>query len=104
MDVVHHIELVLNEIRIWIDGLILIARQLLVGKIFGCYVVVITCLPRWLVTAGASPTHEEFFALLYLLVVQVAGTRHGKTTMSYHEVIVILVAHLFLAIVRSTIQ
>ena len=96
MDVVHHIELVLNEIRIWIDGLVLIARQLLVCEILGCYVVVITSLPRWLVTAGASPTHEELLTLLYLLIVQVAGTRNGKTTMPYHEGIEIFHALLWL--------
>lgn len=86
MDIVHHIEFVLNEIRIWIDGLVLITRQLLVGEILGCNVVVITCFPGWFVTAGASPTHEEFLALLYLLVFAELGNLGEDIIACFHHV------------------
>ena len=66
MDVVHHIELVLNEVRIWINGLVLITRQLLVGDVLGCYVVIAETPLKILVPVGAAPFHEEFFTLLYL--------------------------------------
>ena len=55
-------------------------------------------------TVGAAPFHEEFFTLLYLWIIQVAGTRYCKSTMPYHEGIEIVHALLRLEVVPLVVK
>ena len=47
-------------------------------------------------TVSATDLGEEGLATLYGIVVQITGGRNGKTAVPYHELVVLLVVHLFL--------
>ena len=85
MHIVLHVELVLHEVGVGIDGLVLILRQLLSGEHLRHPVVVVGCLPLGAVAACASPLIEELLALLHIGVVEVTGTRNGQSAVPHHE-------------------
>ena len=94
MYIVLHIELVLNEVGIWIDGLMSIFRQLFCAQYLGRTVVVGTCCPRRTVAVGtAQLTRKQFLTTLDSLVVEVSGTWNGYTSVPNHERMVGIVAH-----------
>ena len=58
MNVVDHIQLVLDKVRIWINLLSWIMRKILAFYDLGTTIVVRTSCPRLLVTIGATHAHE----------------------------------------------
>ena len=54
--------------------------------------------------AGTTNLREQILTTLYVGIVQITGSRHSQSAMPYHKLIVLLVAHLFLAIIRRTVK
>ena len=55
-------------------------------------------------TLGTANLGEQLLAALHLAIVQVAGGRNCQATVPHHELIVLLVAHLLLAVVRLAVE
>ena len=113
-DVVLHEQTVLNHIRIGPDGLVRIAWQhlrgiladaLCVGLRRGVYPHIVgTRLPRRTMTLCTAYLVEQLLAALHLRFVQVTGGRNGQSAVPYHELIVLLVAHLVLSMIGSPLE
>ena len=56
--------------------------------------------PAW----SAANLIEKFLATLHIGVVQITRSRYRQATMPHHELIVLLVAHLILAIIRCALE
>ena len=53
---------------------------------------------------GTSYLSKQGLATLYVLVVQVTGGRNGKTTVPYHELVVLFVGHLLLTAIVLVVE
>ena len=104
----------LHHVGIWPDGLVGELGQHLRGVFadalgigLGAGVdphVVLTGFPRRTMALGAANLREQLLAALYVGVAEVAGSRDGQSAMPHHELVVLTVAHLVLAVVGSTLE
>ena len=113
-DVVFHEQTVLHHVGVGPDGLVGIFGQH-AGSVFadaggigldrGIYPhVVAASSPRRTVALCTANLREQLLAALYLGIVQVTGGRNCQATVPHHELIVLLVAHLLLAVVRLAVE
>ena len=113
-DVVHHKQTVLYHVGIRPDDLIRIAGQhtlIVLTHAAGISLdrgihpwSVLASGPRRTVTACTANLIEQLLATLYVAAVQVAGSRHGQSAVPDHKLIVLLVAHLRLAVVPLVVE
>src|SRR5574344_1750604 len=85
----------LHHICIWPYLLISISwqRSLITSDVI--FPVFITaCCPRRTMAVGTPHRHKQCLSTLYSLSIQSAGFWHRQTSMPYHEIIIVLIAHL----------
>ena len=104
----------LNHIRIGPDGLVRIFGQH-AGGVFanagsvgldrGIHPhIVLTRSPRRTVALSTTYLVEQLLAALHLGIVQIAGSGNSQATVPYHELVVLLVAHLLLAVIGLAVE
>ena len=104
VDAVFHVEPVLDHVRVWIDLLVLVARQRLAVQDGRLPVVVVLGFPRGAVAGGAADLLEDLLAPLDALAVEVAGARNRESAVPDQEVVVLVVAHLGREIVPGVVE
>ena len=106
-DVVHHVQLVLNHVRVRPNLLIRITGQL--GGSVACEEAgwvtdfITARRPTGLMAIRTVQLLEQFLATQYGFIIYIACGRHGQTTVPYHEVNVILVGHFYVQFLRGQV-
>ena len=86
--------------------LIWISRQTRIGigeQAIGVGETVVAGSPRRAVAVGAANLGEQLLTALHIRLIEIAGSRNGKSTVPYHEVDVVLIAHSHVEVARHEI-